>query len=147
MLSIRDIYDSPKNFQAILLWFILLPFWYVDIYLFSPWIINQNDYLLKISICFICNLFSVCLLLFCVLCSFSSRKIKTTLNEMSGVTIIILSCWSAILSIACFLWSILSNKIITFYGFIGIYFLPLIFTFLFYFFKNNNYKKHIEIET
>lgn len=50
-MTMIDISKIPKRLRTLLINLILLPYWYISVYIFHPSLYNTGDFLIIISVC------------------------------------------------------------------------------------------------
>jgi hypothetical protein len=139
MSIIDDINKAHFGIKAIALNLILLPFWYVAIYLFNNDFYIKGDYIIIIAMCIALSMISSFFtsILYDKITS-SLNKTKYNIINLMGITIMILTIWLSILIVFFYSIGFLFNIYIYFYWFLVIYSAPIILFNLFYllFLKN-----------
>lgn len=120
-----DLTKFPSELKNLLSNSIMLPFWYISIYIFSPSLYNSKDYLLIGSICVTLTIIAS------IITSSMVVGMSKTNEKILDTNITFLSIFFQIITISplifiCYIYSVLFNKILFFHYFILIYFLLLI---------------------
>ncbi|KAA2218277.1 hypothetical protein [Maribacter flavus] len=125
-----NIGEIPKYLKNMLLNVLLMPFWYISIYLFAPEIYATQDVLLLLSICV--SLTMISSIIAAILTNYNSDKKEPPMSPFDTINVIAafliqLILLSIILFIS-FLVPKFTGRIFEFYGFVLTYFLILSFS-------------------
>lgn len=123
-----DVKNIPINLRNLLSISALLPFWYISIYIFHPSLYNSKDILLIASVCIGLSLVS-------------SAILGTAFAERDGIlhhnavfpTVLIQMFTLSLLIFICYLVKEWSGSVLTFYGFLIVYFVIIM---ILFFYKN-----------
>ena len=121
-----DFEKIPIELKNLLVHSLLLPFWYITIYLFLPELYITGDFILIISTCICLTISSAFVFTFFLLLKQPKKREKNWLDK----DICIVSCiyqiiWFSFLLMASYVSKKISNNTFEFYGFVLFYFLPL----------------------
>jgi CDP-diglyceride synthetase len=126
MSYIKDLSESHDSIKAISLNLILIPFWYVSIFMFNKEFYKASDSLIVISFCIVLSFLSSMLLAFFWNIIDIKNNIKVDFFSNMNTSIGVLTIWLSALIFITYSFGFLFKQYIYFYWFIVIYFSPII---------------------
>ena len=134
MITLKELHESPLTIKAVLLWLILMPFWYINLYLFAPQIIQIEDPFLNIALCFCFSFLSIIPTFFAFVHMATEqnkeKEKKQNIMDVSVLAVAFLVFWNSFLTFLGFSWKLVFKEVFTLYGFLATYFIPVCIIFL-----------------
>ncbi|SFD43334.1 hypothetical protein SAMN04487987_1175 [Algibacter pectinivorans] len=133
MSLFKDIQESHDSIKALGISLLLAPFWYLSIYLFHPEWYLKTDIIIKIILSCLLPILSVI---------FSSIYLSDTIEgntfgliENTVAILYFLMMWKAILMFCVYTFCFFTDNELYYYGYIMIYFTPIIILLIIHFYK------------
>jgi len=126
MSYIKDLSESHDTIKAISLNLILIPFWYVSIFMFNKEFYKTSDTIIIISFCIVLSFLSSMLLAFFWNIIDIRNKVKVDFFSNMNTSIGVLTIWLSTLIFTTYSCGFLFKQYIYFYWFVVIYFSPII---------------------
>jgi hypothetical protein len=126
MSYIKDLSESHDSVKAISLNLILIPFWYVAIFMFNKEFYKTYDSIIVTSFCLVLSFLSSMLLAFFWNTIDIRNKAKVDFFSNMNLSVGLLTIWLSILIFISYSFGFLFKQYIYFYWFIVIYFAPII---------------------
>lgn len=121
MSIIKEINDLPDSLKAVGLSLLLMPFWYVSIYLFNNEFYLQADQFIILSFCFIFSVLPSLTIVYSMI-----KPVDIKMSSLMAGTVTIIAIWLSLLIFIVYSIGFLCDKHISFYYFLIIFFVPII---------------------
>jgi hypothetical protein len=147
MSIIKEVNESNQIIKAKAVNILLLPFWYVSIFLFNNSFYSKADIIINLAMCIVLSLVSSFLLSVGL-----SQYIQPNKNENNlylnaiSISVAFLCVWLSLLIFIVYSFEFLFNQFIYFYWFIVIYFIPIFILVLFALIKEKNTKSEKKLK-
>ena len=127
MSIIQEVNESNEIIKAKAVNLLLLPFWYVSMFLFNKSFYSKEDTVIIVAMCIVLSLISSFSLSLCldIFINKNNKSDNIYLNTMS-ISVALLSVWLSLLIFITYSFEFLFNQFIYFYWFIIIYFSPIL---------------------
>ena len=126
MAILKELQESHESIKAIALVLLLIPFWYVSIFMFNNEFYKAADSIITVSMCIVISLISSFLFqMFLSKIKEPNNKQKTFFDNML-VSVALLIIWLSALIFIIYSLGFLFKTYIYFYWFLVIYFAPII---------------------
>lgn len=127
MSLIKELEESHDSIKALALNLLLIPFWYVAIFIFNNEFYVSSDIIIKLAMCIVISISSSVLFTIFLYKIDAEKKVNKTFFQNMIISVSMLAMWLSALIFATYSLGFLFNIYIYFYSFLVIYFSPIIF--------------------